>query len=364
MNVLQRIFTDHADAYLQRSKGRVAPGQRKVIEAIRQCRTGARGHHVYSCPDCGKSHLANSSCGDRHCPICQNEKAAQWVYRQQLRLLPCNCFMATFTIPEALRPLALACPETVCRAMFDCAAASLRTLEADPRFVGCRVAGFFGVLHTWGRQLQYHPHLHFVVPGGGLSKDRTRWIPARGDFLVHVRALSALFRGKMRAALEQAGMAGHVPPEVWKRDWVVHCKPAGDGRAVMKYLGAYVARVAVSASRIASYDGKTVRVRYQKVGSAKWRFMNLDAMEFIRRFLLHVLPRGFMKIRHYGFLSPNFGVALQRIREMIGLLYELLRACPVRVKPPRKPRPLRCPRCKAPMQWVRFLAPRRSGFVT
>ena len=196
MNIIQQIFKEHAGDYLAHFGDRIPAAHRKTIDAICECRSGERGHHLFVCPDCEQQHVANSSCGDRHCPVCQNEKAADWVYRQQLRLLPCNYFLATFTIPEELRAVARSHQDVVYRAMFECAAESLRTLEADKRFVGCNVAGFFGVLHTWGRQMQYHPHVHFVIPGGGLSKDRSQWISARGHFLVHVRALSKMFRGK------------------------------------------------------------------------------------------------------------------------------------------------------------------------
>ena len=246
--------------------------------------------------------------------------------------------------------------------MFDCAAQSLRTLEAEKRFVGCTVAGFFGVLHTWGRQLQYHPHVHFVIPGGGLSKDRSRWVSAQGDFLVHVRALSKMFRGKLQEAFAEAGLLDQTPGSAWSKNWVVHCESVGDGRAVIKYLGAYVMRVAVSAARVVAYDGDCVRIKYQKVGSSKWRFLTLGVMEFMRRFLQHVLPHGFIKVRHFGFMSPNFAVSMQSIREMICALYELLRSCPVKVKAPKKSRPLKCPRCQTLMQWRLFIPP--LGFVT
>ncbi len=360
MNVIQQIFREHAGEYTSRFAGRIPAAHLKVIDAVCECRSGARGHHVFACPDCDRTHVAASSCGNRHCPVCQHRKAVEWVARQQQRLLPCNYFMATFTVPEALREVARGNQALVYQAMMDTAADSLRTLEADKRFTGCKVAGFFGVLHTWGRQLQYHPHVHFVIPGGGLSEDRQSWIAANGGFLVHVRALSRMFRGKMHARLKEAGLDRLVPPAVWSADWVVHCKSAGDGRAVMKYLGAYVTRVAISAARIAAYNGRTVRIRYQKVGSTKWRYMNLDVMEFIRRFLQHVPPHGFMKIRHYGFLSPNFAVPLQRIREMISVLYELLRpGSRLRpAKPPQHPNPLKCPCCRAVMEWIGFIPPR------
>jgi hypothetical protein len=357
MSRIQAIFRDHGAAYLEHFGAAVPPAHRRVMAAIQECRSGERGLHVFECPDCHQTHLAKSSCGNRHCPVCQHDKAARWVYRQQLRALPCTYFLATFTLPEALRSVARAHPKAVYEALFKEAAASLKSLEAYPRFVGCAVSGFFGVLHTWTRQLEYHPHVHFVIPGGGLSPDRTRWIGARGDFLVHVRALSRLFRGKMRARLEKLS----IPPEVWKQEWVVHCQAVGDGLATLKYLGAYVFRVAVSDSRIEAYDGREVTLKYQKVGSSRWRHLRLSAFEFMRRFLQHVLPSGFVKVRHFGFLSANFALPLQKIRERICSLYELLRDQPLKIPPPQKPKPLRCARCQGLMVWVRFIPPAPLG---
>lgn len=359
MSRIQQIFCEHAAAYAERYGASMTQGQRQVLRAICECRSGDCGHHVFECPECGTTHVANSSCGNRHCPVCQHEKAAEWVYRRELDLLPCTYFLATFTLPEAVRAVTWRLPAEVYDALLDEAAASLRTLEADPRFVGCRVSGFFGVLHTWGRLLQFHPHAHFVIPGGGLSADLSQWVAARGDFLVHVRALSRLFRGKMRARLEALGLADELPPEVWTQDWVVHCKAIGDGRRVLKYLGAYVFRVAISDARVVAYDGRQVTFLYQRVGSSKWRRCTLAALEFIRRFLQHVLPKGFTKIRHFGFLAPNCKAPIQRIRELICVLYEMLRDLPIRAAAPRKTKPLRCPRCRALMEWICFLPPQR-----
>ncbi len=215
MKILQQIFHDNADTYLSHFGTSVPIAHRRVIRAIRECRSGARGHHVFACQDCKQQHVANSSCGNRHCPVCQHEKGVQWVYRQQLRLLPCNYFLTTFTVPEALRACAQAHQAEVYRAMFDEAAASLKALEGDKRFVGCNIAGFFGVLHTWGRQIQYHPHVHFVVPGGGLTKDRDQWVSTRGDFLVHVKALSRMFRGRMKVRLEQLQLPFRTCPHAF-----------------------------------------------------------------------------------------------------------------------------------------------------
>ena len=363
MSRIQQIFRDHAQEYLQRFGGFIPRMHRKAIKAICECRSGLRGYHLYRCPKCKRRHIANSSCGNRHCPVCQNDKAAQWIYRQQLRLLPCEYFLATFTLPEAMHKLSRSQQKVVYGALFEQASEALSTLEADPRFVGCKVSGFFAVLHTWGRQLQYHPHVHFVIPGGGLSDDRKQWVAARGHFLVHVRALSKLFRGKMRAALERAALLKLVPPEVWKKPWVVHCKSVGDGRRALKYLGAYLFRVAISEARVVSYDGQEVTFQYQKVGSRRRRKLSLPVIEFMRRFLQHVLPRGFVKLRHFGFLSPNFKVPLQKIRELICVLYEVLPASTTRANPPKQPKPLRCPRCRLPMQWIRFIASRSPPLI-
>ena len=355
MSRIQQIFRDHGPEYLKRYGRRMPAAHRKVIEAIIHCRNGHFGQHLFECAGCGQTHVAQSSCGNRHCPVCQNDKAAHWVYRQQLRLLPANYFLATFTVPPELWALARQYPREVYQAMFKASADSLRTLEADKRFVGCHVAGFFGILHTWGRQLQYHPHIHYVIPGGGLSADRDRWVASSGHFLVHVRALSRMFRGKLHAELQACGLFNQTARAVWSRPWVVHCKAVGNGRAAMKYLGAYVFRVAISDARIVDYDGNTVRFKYYRVGSRRPRYAQLDVLEFIRRFLQHVLPHGFMKIRHYGFLSPNFSVSLQRIRELICVLYEILRdQLPPPCKP-RKTRPLCCPTCGKLMRWVCFI---------
>ena len=313
MSRIQQIFRDHAQEYLQRFGGFIPRMHRKAIKAICECRSGLRGYHLYRCPKCKRRHIANSSCGNRHCPVCQNDKAAQWIYRQQLRLLPCEYFLATFTLPEAMHKLSRSQQKVVYGALFEQASEALSTLEADPRFVGCKVSGFFAVLHTWGRQLQYHPHVHFVIPGGGLSDDRKQWVAARGHFLVHVRALSKLFRGKMRAALERAALLKLVPPEVWKKPWVVHCKSVGDGRRALKYLGAYLFRVAISEARVVSYDGQEVTFQYQRSVHADGASSLYRLSSSCAAFLQHVLPRGFVKLRHFGFLSPNFKVPLQKI---------------------------------------------------
>ena len=356
MNLIQTIFHTHADAFMKRHP--VDRHTAKVIRAIQGCRTGDCGYHQYACPSCGAGHVAVSSCGNRHCPTCQNKRAADWVYQQQLRLLPAAYFMVTFTLPDEVREVAMHFPREVYDALLSQAADALRTLETDERFVGCAHPGFFGVLHTWGRQMQYHPHAHFIVAGGGLSENGTAWKSCRGNFLVHVRPLSILFRNRMREALARAGLSAQIPPEVWnKTDWVVHCQYVGQGDRALKYLGAYVSRVAISNARILHYDGQTVTLKYQKVGSSKWRRLTLDVMEFIRRYLMHVLPKGFVKVRHYGFLHPNFRVKIEQLREMICVLDQSLRRLLAQPAPPRTSKPLRCVRCQSMMKWIKYYSP-------
>lgn len=356
MKPIQQIFTDHASEYIENNRHRMPLVQHKALDAVVRCRTGDAGVHVFECPDCKETHMANSSCGNRHCPVCQNSKAADWVYRQQNKGLPCTYFLATFTVPRELHGIARLCPDKVYRALFDASSAALKVLESDKRFVGCDMAGFFGILHTWGRQMQFHPHIHYVIAGGGLSEDRKSWVAPKGDFLVHVRALSALFKGKLKAKLIKYNLLRHIPQSVWNKNWVVHCKAVGDGRHTLKYLGAYVFRVAISNARIIDYNGKQVTFKYYKVGSRRMRKCTLDVMEFIRRYLQHILPKGFMKIRHYGFLHAKCSVAIDKIRKLIAEALEHVAEF-VLPEPPEKFKPLICEKCNSIMKWKKFISP-------
>jgi len=356
MKIIQQIFAEHASTYIENNRHRMTDNQCKALDAIVRCRTPEAGTHIFECPACHEIHIANSSCGNRHCPVCQNDKATAWVHRQQMKGLPCTYFLVTFTVPPQLHGIALRYPYKVYRALFNASSAALKELIADERFVGCELAGFFGVLHTWGRQMQFHPHIHYVIPGGGLSKDRRSWTAARGDFLVHVRALSKLFRGKFRSELAKCSLSADVPYHAWKKEWVVHCKSVGDGRTALKYLGAYVFRVAISNARILSYDGQHVTFKYYKVGSRRPRKCTLDVAEFIRRFLQHILPTGFMKVRHYGFLHAKCAVTIAKIRELIARAGEIIREF-VPPEPIEKLKPLLCVKCGGVMKWKKFISP-------
>jgi hypothetical protein len=214
------------------------------------------------------------------------------------------------------------------------------------------------VLHTWGRTLEYHPHVHYIVPGGGIAADGGEWLPSRADFFVPVRALSKLFRAKFRDALARDGLPDQVDPSVWRQKWVVHSRAAGDGEASLKYLAPYVYRVAISDHRIVSCDDGRVTFSYRRSGSNRWRRMPLDAPEFIRRFLQHVLPCGFQKVRHYGFLSPNSRFSLDWVRWLISLCFGLLHLLRGKLPPePAKAPKIRCPECGGPMQVLGYLPP-------
>jgi len=352
----------YGDVYLERF-GRAMPAEhKKVLHALTACRSGALGTVFYACSSCGRTHAMGRSCGNRHCPTCQQDKTKTWLEKQFARLLPCPYFLLTFTFPAKLRRFVRAHQRVCYAALFQASSRAIKRLAADPKYVGTKSLGFFGVLHTWGRTLEYHPHVHYVVPGGGLSDDGSRWLPSRADFFVPVRALSKIFRAKFRDCMKRAGLLSQLDPDVWRQDWVVHSQTVGDGRASLKYLAPYVFRVAISDHRIVSCDDGNVAFSYRRSGSRRWRRMTLDAMEFIRRFLQHVLPTGFQKVRHYGFASPNAKQSIESVRWVVTLHYDL-QFLLLAQQPPVTPQSrIRCPACGAAMMIVGCIsADRRSG---
>jgi hypothetical protein len=348
----------YGEQYLERFDATMPEEHKKVLRAIRACRTGELGMVLYACQSCGTLHLVGRSCGNRHCPTCQHEKTQAWLEKQTDRLLPCPYFLVTFTLPAELREVARSHQRVIYAALFEASSEALRALAADPKFLGTDRLGFFGVLHTWGRTLQYHPHVHYVVPGGGIDKEGRNWLPSRADFLVPVKALSILFRAKFRAILAREGLLSLVKPAVWHRDWVVNSQATGDGRASLRYLAPYVFRVAIGNHRILSCEDNQVVFTYRRVGSNRPRKMTLDAMEFVRRFLQHVLPPGFQKVRHYGFLSPNGGVTIEVVRWLVtisngGIFSLVVNASQVLAPQP----PRRCPICGGAMSRIGILSP-------
>jgi Putative transposase/Transposase zinc-binding domain len=316
------IFRRHGDAYRQARAGHLGLTERRVMSAIELCRTAALGGHVEHCADCGLVRIAYNSCRNRHCPRCQGLARAAWLAQRQAELLPVPYFHVVFTLPAAAAEIAFQNKATVYAILFRAAAETLCTIAAEPRHLGAEI-GVVAVLHTWGQNLQHHPHVHCIVPAGGPSLDGTRWVACRPGFFLPVRVLSQFFRrlflDKLRAAFDAGtlgfygDLAGLADQAAFERqlnqlrqlEWVVYAKPPfGHPDQVLAYLGRYTHRVAIANSRLLSIEQGQVSFRwrdYRHHGRAK--VMTLAANEFIRRFLLHTLPDGFHRIRHYGFLA-------------------------------------------------------------
>ena len=313
MSTLADIVHEYGAAYREKFDDRLLPSHRRTLHDIAQCRTAVFGGHVYHCATCDETHYQYHSCQNRHCPQCQHDAAQQWLTKQQALLLSVPYFMVTFTLPATLRDVARRNQQTIYNLLFRTSAAALQELAWDPRYVGGQI-GMVGVLHTWGRDLCYHPHVHYLVPAGGLAADEQQWLSARHNFLVPVKALSRLFRAKFRDALKRTDLFDSVLPETWHSDWVVHCQPVGDGLPALKYLAPYIFRVAIGNNRILrAIDGK-VTFRYRVADTKQWKVCTLTAEEFLRRFLQHVLPKGFVKVRYYGLFSAARRYQLGLIR--------------------------------------------------
>ena len=363
MGAIQEIFRQHGPAY-QAQFGATMPGShQRVIAALSDCRSAACGAIRYQCTDCGEPQRAARCCGNRHCPGCQQGKAEQWLSRQLERQLPTPYFMLTFTVPASLREFLRRHPREGYGALFAASAGAIKTLAADARHLGADTPGFFGVLHTWGRQLQYHPHIHYVVPGGGFASHDGRWHAASRGFYLPVRALSPLFRAKFRAAIAAGGLLGEIDTQVWTVNWNVNCQPVGDAQASLKYLSRYVFKVGISEERIVRADAAEVVFRYRKVGSQRLRTMALSPTEFMRRFLQHVLPSGFMKVRYFGFLSPSFAMPIAEVKGRIelahGFAVNLPQDAPAAVATTRTA--WCCPHCGGKLLWRSVVLPRPLG---
>ena len=316
MKTINEIVHKFSPEYIERYP-HIPPSHRKVINAIVNCRSGRLGTTVYRCIECGERHYVSRSCGNRHCPLCQHHKTQAWLEKQLNRQVPGHHFMITFTVPEEIRPIIRANQSLAYSALFKASSQALKILAKDKRFIGTDLPGFFSVLHTWGRRLQYHPHVHVVVAGGGLSKNKDRWLPSRKDLFVHTRPLSVLFRAIFMKEMEKAGLKSKIPSSVWKKRWIIDSQAVGKAEATIKYLSPYVFRVAISNSRIIKVEARYVYFKYKKTGSRQWKTTRLEVMDFIRHFLQHVLPSGFMKVRHYGFLNPSCGLSIGKVRELI-----------------------------------------------
>jgi hypothetical protein len=344
MGKLSELFRTFGPEYLATYGADIPAGHRKALQALMACRTDACGVVGYTCSQCGEPHWTFGSCGNRHCPQCQHHKSQAWLAARLQQALPGHHFLLTFTVPEALRPFLRSHQRAGYGALFAASADALKALARDPRHIGGDLPGFFGVLHTWGRQLTYHPHIHYVVPGGAVSTPDGTWHPSRVDFYLPVRALSQIYRAKFRDAMHRLGLFQAIPAAVWTIDWNVNCQAVGASEASLQYLAPYVFRVAITDSRIVKIADRTVWFRYRKPGSQRLRTLALDVLEFLRRFLQHVLPAGFMKIRYYGFLNANCALPRERLVALIELASGFTFA-PVSATAPEPLPPLLCPQC-------------------
>ncbi|MCG3157229.1 MAG: hypothetical protein DKINENOH_03861 [bacterium] len=339
------------------------PRHRTVMQKIQACRTEELGGEIFLCEPCQEYRYSYHSCQDRHCPKCGNGKADEWLKMQSALLLPVRYFMLTFTLPDTINAVARSNQAFIYSLFFQTAAAALQKLARDPKFVGGQL-GFFGVLQTWARDLAYHPHLHFIVAGGGLSPDGMTWLPVRGKFLVPVKALSKIFRAKFRDALKQqkTELFRQVPPETWKKDWVVDCRPVGSGERALKYLAPYIFRVAISNRRLLRLENGNVTFQFRDGETKRFRTKTVAAEEFIRRFLQHALPHRFIKVRYCGFLSSRHRKRLEKVKE-------LLHVKPVATEPTdaagtdapaeHEAKVMRCPKCGGVMKRVGELTPKQ-----
>ena len=333
------VFHRHGADWRRTNAGHVSLAQLQVMSAIEQCRSAALGGHVERCEDCGHSRIAFNSCRNRHCPKCQGAAATDWLAAREADLLSVGYFHVVFTLPAEIAPIAYQNKAVVYDLLFRAAAETLLTIAADPRHLGARI-GATAVLHSWGSAMTYHPHVHMIVPGGGISLDGTHWVRCKPGFLLPVRVLSRLFRrlflatfvaahaagqlaffGEIEGLRHRDAFAAHLAP-LKKKDWFVYAKPPFSGpEAVLAYLARYTHRVAIANSRLITLDERGVTFRYKdyrRNGPARYRTMTLSADEFIRRFLLHVLPKGFHRIRHYGLLaSASCKANIARARELI-----------------------------------------------
>ena len=316
------IFRRHGPAWRQANAGHVRLDQLKVMSAIESCRTAALGGHVVRCEDCAYTTIAYNSCRNRHCPKCQSAAAKQWLAERAAELLPVPYFHLVFTLPAPIADIAYQNKTVIYDLLFKVSAETMLTIAADPKHLGARI-GITTVLHTWGSALTHHPHVHMIVPGGGIALDGKRWVSCRPGFFLPVRVLSRLFRRlfleRLIAAHKQLQFFGNHTPladaqafatylaPLRRAEWVVYSKrPFGGPEAVLAYLSRYTHRVAIANSRLIAFDQEGVTFRwkdYRIQGRDRYKLMTLATDEFIRRFLIHVLPRGFHRIRHYGLLA-------------------------------------------------------------
>ena len=339
---LSSIIQDYFDGYSEKYGDSILPGHRKALNAICRCRTKEAGELYVTCPKCHLVELRPVSCGHRHCPQCQNHEADKWIDRQLNKRLPVRYFMVTFTLPYEFRSVAYQSQRKVYSTLFDCSAATLKDFGKDPKHLGADI-GMTLALHTHNRKLDFHPHIHAVVPGGGINKSKRQWIKKKGKYLFNQSAMAKVFRAKFIDAMNQAGLP--IPRGVTPK-WVVHCKQVGSGITALKYLSRYLYRGVISERNIVSNRNGQVTFKYTESKTGEIRYRTLRGEDFLRLITRHVLPKGFRRVRDYGFLHSNAKRILSLVQMVLYVLIENVKL---------RPRPaFLCPCCKSPMTVVGF----------
>ena len=362
---LADLLRAYGAAYRKKYADKLLPSHRQVLWAIEHCRTERLGGQVYGCPNCREFQYSYHSCRNRHCPKCQHEQTQRWLQVQQELLLPVPYFFLTFTLPAELRDLVRAHQKALYALLFQASAQAAQKLALDPRYIGGQI-GLVGVLHTWTRNLIFHPHVHYLAPAGGLHADGQTWLPARQGFFLPVRALSKLFRAAFRRGLQKMKLFEQVPAKVWTQEWVVHCKPVGDGQAALKYLAPYIHRVAISNRRLLAFDNRgsmersQVTFQYRASDTGQLKKCTLSVEQFFQRFLQHVLPHAFVKVRYYGFLGAAVRRKLSALQRRLGSQrHDPTEQPPAasQAEDETSSSKILCPTCGLPMLFQRTLSP-------
>lgn len=334
---LASIVDQYYDRFLKKYGQTALPGHLKALHAIRRCRTPASGEFYVQCPDCHRGKWQPLSCGHRSCPKCQNHEGSQWIGRQQDKLLPVLYFMATFTLPRELRPLAWRHQRKAYSLFFLCVAGTLKDFGLNPKHMGADI-GMTMVLHTHSRRLDYHPHIHVVVPGGGVDKHRRQWKKKKGKYLFNEFNLARVFRARFLAALRKAGLS--IPINV-PAEWFVDCRRVGKGLPAIKYLSRYLYRGVISEKNIVANKNGRVTFKYKESDTGQTRYRTLTGEDFLRLILRHVLPKGLHRVRDYGFLHGNAKKTLQLVQLILHVRLDAAAS---------RPRPaVKCPSCQTPM---------------
>jgi len=346
---LAEVLRRHWPAYEQKYRARLLPSHRRAVTAILSCRTPALGGQLFQC-ECGRQHYAYHSCHHRACPQCGHADATEWLNRQRRKLLPVPYYLVTFTVPAQLRKIIRSNQTSLYSALLRESAEALRDVARDHKDLGAEI-GLMAVLQTWTRDLRYHPHVHCVVPAGGLSADGLRWIsPKREGYFLPQAALAKRFRTRLKQALRQkhAPLFVQIPRAVWSLEWVTDVQPVGTGEPALKYLAGYVYRTAFSAERILADDGHSITFTYRDSQDRSTQTVTLPAQRFLHRFLQHVLPQGLQRVRHFGFLSAAAKGKWQRVLALLDW------QPPPTTPPAPSPVPI-CPCCKKPMRLLGLL---------